>query len=198
MAAAYEELIATVKDTSLLRSTAAILGWDQRTKMPPGGVEHRSKQMAQLARHDPREGHCTSDRELISECETDNDLVSDPHSDAAANLRELRRSYDRSTKLPADLVEEMARTRSVAEHEWEQARAEVRLLALRALSCLRTSISSRRASRVLRMGPLRDEAWDALAEGYEVGMRARERRGRLLTVARQASSADLRPAIGLT
>jgi carboxypeptidase Taq len=172
MPAAYEELIATVKDTALLRSTAAILGWDQRTKMPPGGVEHRSKQMAQLARMIHEKATASRIGELISACEADSELVSDPHSDSAANLRELRRSYDRSTKLPADLVEEMARTRSVAEHEWEQARAKSDF-SLFAPWLSKNIDLSRRAAECYGWGP-EDEAWDALAEGYEVGMRARD------------------------
>ncbi|MEX0873981.1 MAG: carboxypeptidase M32 [Actinomycetota bacterium] len=172
MASAYEELISRVKETSLLRSTAAILGWDQRTKMPRGGVEHRSRQMAQLARMiheratDPRVG------ELIAECEADTGLVADQHSDSAANLRELRRSYDRSVKLPSDLVEEIARTRSVAEHEWEQARAKSDF-SLFAPWLAKNLELSRRVAECYGWGP-EDEPWDALAEGYEVGMRARD------------------------
>jgi carboxypeptidase Taq len=37
---------------------------------------------------------------------------------AAVNVRELRRAYDRRTKLPRSLVEELARTTSLAQHEW--------------------------------------------------------------------------------
>src|SRR4051794_25668951 len=120
----YEELIASIKETGVLRSTMSVLGWDQRTKMPPGGVDLRSQQLALLARlvhersTEPRIG------ELLAQCEADKDLTADPHSDASANLRELRRAYDRATKLPGDLVEENARTHAVAEHHWEEARAK--------------------------------------------------------------------------
>src|SRR4029077_9927001 len=120
----YDDLLARIKDASLLRTTAAILSWDQETMMPPGGVEHRSRQMAQIAglAHnrftDPRIG------ELLDECEADSDLTSDPHSDAAAVLRETRRAYDRATKLPSDLVEETARTRAAAHHPLPEARGQ--------------------------------------------------------------------------
>jgi carboxypeptidase Taq len=170
--AAYDELIAKTKEAALLRSTASILGWDQRTKMPPGGIGHRSLQTAQLARvihewsTDPRVG------ELLAECEADSALVSDPASEPAANLRELRREYDRATKLPADLVEERARTRTVAEHEWEQARAKSDFAVFR--PWLERNIDlSRRVADCYGWGP-GDEPWDALAEGYEPGMRARD------------------------
>ena len=64
------------------------------------GAEHRGDQMALLAglHHeratDPRIG------ELLGEVEG-SDLVADPESPEAANVRELRRVYDRRTRLPA-------------------------------------------------------------------------------------------------
>ena len=44
----YDELISLVRQASLLGSTAALVDWDQETMMPPRGVEHRSRQLAQL------------------------------------------------------------------------------------------------------------------------------------------------------
>ena len=39
------------------------------------------------------------------------------------NVRELRRSYDRRVRLPRTLVEELARTTSLAQPEWVAARS---------------------------------------------------------------------------
>src|SRR6185503_8972411 len=119
---AYDELIALVKDANLLGSTAALVGWDQETMMPAKGVEHRSRQLAQLAKvqhqlaTDPRIG------ELLAACEGDRQLLRDPLSPAAVNVREIRRKYERLTKLPAALVEEEAKISSIARHEWAEAR----------------------------------------------------------------------------
>src|SRR5947209_1865055 len=106
---AYEELITRIKEVSTLRSAAGVLGWDQRTKMPPGGVEQRSQQLALLARLAHERGTDPRIGELLAACESDSELTRDPHSDSAANLREIRRGYDRATKLPSDLVEEVAK-----------------------------------------------------------------------------------------
>jgi carboxypeptidase Taq len=172
MRGAYEELIGRVKETALLRSSAAILGWDQRTQMPPGGVEQRSRQLAQLAgliherASDPRIG------ELLDECEDDPELLAPPHADTAANLRELRRGYDRATRLPGALVEEMARTHSCAEHEWQRARAKSDFSLFR--PWLERNVELARRQAECFGWAAQDEIWDALAEGYESGMRARE------------------------
>jgi carboxypeptidase Taq len=122
--AAYERLVRLVHDARLIASSASLLSWDQETMMPEGGVEYRSRQMAMLAKlsHesfvDPKIG------ELLAACEGDRSLVAERHSDTAANIREIRRDYDRATKLPSDLVEEMARVASIAQHEWAAARKE--------------------------------------------------------------------------
>src|SRR5262245_39505589 len=101
---AYAELIRRIRDTSILGSCAGVLGWDERTYMPRAGSAHRGEQMALLARL----GHemLTSPRigELLSAVEG-SPLVADRESDAAANAREIRRTFDRATKLPKELVE---------------------------------------------------------------------------------------------
>src|SRR5207248_7138617 len=51
-------------------------------------------------------------------------LVKDRESPAAANVREIRRNYDRAVKLPKELVEELARVTSQAQQVWQQARKD--------------------------------------------------------------------------
>src|SRR5205085_1656780 len=46
----------------------------------------------------------------------------DPESDAAVNVRETRRTYDRARKLPSSLVEELSRTSVLAQQAWGEAR----------------------------------------------------------------------------
>src|SRR5215470_13764602 len=95
--AAYDELVRRVKEEALLASCADVLGWDEETYLPPAGVAHRAEQQALLAgllhdrATDPRLG------ELFAAVEG-SDLVADPDSAAAVNLRELRRLYDRATR----------------------------------------------------------------------------------------------------
>ena len=47
--AAYDELIRRSKEQSLLASCSSLLGWDEQTYMPRGGVVNRSIQMGLLA-----------------------------------------------------------------------------------------------------------------------------------------------------
>ena len=43
--AAYDELIQRFKETRLLDSIGSVLGWDERTYLPPKGGAHRAEQM---------------------------------------------------------------------------------------------------------------------------------------------------------
>jgi carboxypeptidase Taq len=118
---AYEELVRRLREQTLLASCEELLGWDELTYMPHGGVAHRAEQMALLAglaharATDPRLG------ELLAAVEG-SDLVRDPESPAAVNVRWTRRAYDRLTRLPRALVEELARLTSLAQQAWSDAR----------------------------------------------------------------------------
>jgi carboxypeptidase Taq len=117
----YDDLITTIRDISLLGSVESVLGWDERVMMPDKGAEHRGNQMALLARLTHQQ--LTSPRigELLSRIEQ-TDLVRDPESDAAVNVREIRRSYDRATKVPTRLVEELTKTGVLGQQAWVEAR----------------------------------------------------------------------------
>src|SRR5271166_3675425 len=121
-AKSYQDLIDRFKEHSLLGSCASLLGWDERTYMPHNGSAHRAEQMALLARlaheqlTDPEIGRLLSDVEQST-------VVRDAASVPAANVREIRRLYDRAVKLPKALVEEIARVTTRAQQIWQEARA---------------------------------------------------------------------------
>jgi carboxypeptidase Taq len=120
---AYELLIDELKETALLGSVASVLGWDERTQLPPRGTEHRARQSSRLAKmvHE----RFTSSRigDLLAEVEH-SPLLVDPAGDAAVNVRETRRQYDRLSKLPTALVEELTSTAVLAQQVWGEARKE--------------------------------------------------------------------------
>jgi len=118
---AYEELTKTCREVSLLASCGGVLGWDERTYMPRGASAFRAEQLSFISGlvhekfTDPKVG------ELLSELEA-SDLAKDEDSVEAANIRETRYQYDKLTKLPRDLVEEITKTTTLAQGEWVTAR----------------------------------------------------------------------------
>ncbi len=167
--AAYDELIRQTREASLLASCAELLGWDEETYMPRGGVAHRGSQMALLAglcherAADPRLG------ELLDVVERSS-LVQDPESPAAVNVRELRRLYERSVRLPRSLVEEVARSTSFAQQVWAEARENADYARLRPWLEKVLSLKRREAECLAGEGGL----YDALLDEYEPGAHSAE------------------------
>jgi carboxypeptidase Taq len=164
---AYAELLRWSRQTALLGSCAELLGWDEETYMPAGGVEHRGRQMALLAglQHeratDPRLG------DWLAEVEG-SPLVADADSPEAVNVRLWRRAYGRSCKLPRVLVEEIARVTATAQQQWAIAlrRSDFKLY----LPWLDKVVNLKR--REAESYGWDTEAYDALLEEYEPGARA--------------------------
>ena len=122
----YQKLIAEVKQIALLGSCASVLGWDKQTYMPKGGAGHRAEQLALLMGMIHERATAPQIGDWLGEIEN-SDLVSDPHSEAAVNIRELRRDYDRAIKLPRSLVEELARVATISQQAWREAREKIGL-----------------------------------------------------------------------
>ncbi len=118
---AYSDLLHRVREAGVLASCGSALGWDESTYMPRNGSAWRGEQMGLLARlghemaTDPKVG------DLLAVVESSS-LLADPVSDAAVNVREIRRNYDRAVKLPATLVGALAREATLAQGVWRDAK----------------------------------------------------------------------------
>jgi carboxypeptidase Taq len=120
---AYEELIRRTRKESLLASCSELLGWDELTYMPDRGGAHRGEQMALLQGLYHAQATDPAIGELLNLLEN-SEFTHDGSSISAANIREIGRAYRRATRVPRELVEELARVTTRAQREWEQARIE--------------------------------------------------------------------------
>ncbi len=117
----YQELIGELKTVSLLGSCASMLSWDEQTYLPPGGIEHRANQLSLLAGMTHERATSPRIGELLAELESAGDL-GEPTSADAVNVREARRNFNRATKLPRALVEEISRVTSLSQPAWVESR----------------------------------------------------------------------------
>jgi carboxypeptidase Taq len=105
-----------------LSQAAGLLSWDQQTYMPPGAAAARAEQAATLS--ETIHGLATSRAygDLLARAEQDT-AGQDTDSDDVRMLRVARRSYDKMTKLPSDLVGELSRHATIAQEIWVTSRA---------------------------------------------------------------------------
>jgi carboxypeptidase Taq len=98
----------------------ALLGWDQQVYMPKGSVRGRAEQLALM--ENLIHSRIKSDKtgKLIKDAEKLDNLSEID----LAMIREAKREYDQATKIPDELVTEIAKTSSLGHIEWEKARAK--------------------------------------------------------------------------
>jgi carboxypeptidase Taq len=114
---AYRLLLAELREISLLGSVASVLGWDERTQLPPKGAALRGDQLSVMAALVHQRFTSPKIGDWLSQLE-----ASELDADAAVNVRETRRQYDREIKIPKSLVEEEAKTSVTAQQAWAIAR----------------------------------------------------------------------------
>ena len=160
----YRKLESLSREIALLKSTAALLGWDQETQLPPAGIDYRARQSAYLAGQMHRMFTAAKVGDWIAACEED---PAEAGSVEAANVREWRRAFDRKTSLPVELVEEFEKTRTRALAAWQSARAASDFAAFRPHLAKLVEMSRRMAD----CWGYDDCPYDALLEEYETGAR---------------------------
>ncbi len=156
----FDALMAFEHDTQALGQIAGRLGWDQETVMPRGARDQRGEEMAAIEkvlharRMDARVGDWLAKIDV-----TTLDAV------GQAQLREIRRSFDRATKVPADLAAALARLTSLAHGVWAEARAGEDVAAF--LPVLKQVVDLKREEgAALAAG---GDVYDAMLADYEPG-----------------------------
>lgn len=113
------QIFERARELSVIHSAASVLGWDQETYLPAAATGHRARQLAWLYSRS-HEIATSDDWKRDLETAESSDTGKDPA--VTANLRELRREFDRATKLPVELVSRESSATSLAKHAWADAR----------------------------------------------------------------------------
>lgn len=160
MTTAYADLLAYTRDTQALGQVAGRLGWDQETMMPRGAAPQRAEEMAAMEsmlharRIDPRVADWLGQ-------------IDDSALDAVAQaqMREIRRSFARTSKVPAALATRLAKLTSEAQGIWAEARAADDFKAF-APTLAEVIMLKREEGQALAAG---GDVYDAMLDDYEPG-----------------------------
>jgi len=118
----YRKLLERVKEIFVLESATSIVHWDMETMMPPRAIKLRSEQLSLLSRI----GH-----KMITNPEIGKlleEIMKHPKYDGLnavqkRNVHLIKKGYDEQTKLPEDLVAEIAKQEAIATDAWKKAKA---------------------------------------------------------------------------
>jgi len=154
------------RELAVIQSAAHTLSWDQETYMPPAAARHRADQMAWLS---------TKAHELATSEEWQRALEEAENADdgtdfkTSANLREMRRQFERKRRLPTELVRRESEAVSIAKHAWASARQKDDFAAFAPHLDTLIGIAREQAD----CWGYDDEPYDALLEAYERRTRTR-------------------------
>ncbi len=116
MPSAYQQLTDVFTRLAHLDHASTYLTWDQMVMMPEQGIERRSQTLAELA--------------ALRHAQLSNDALGDwfdeaqatATGDTVASVREMRRQWDLSRVLPAELVKQQIMAGAKCEHAWRTQR----------------------------------------------------------------------------
>ncbi len=156
---AYQKLMAFTRETGALAQIAGRLGWDQETMMPRGAADQRAEETGALQsvlharRTDPHVGDWLQ-------------AAKAPDQAGEAQLRLIRREYERAGKVPPDLANALAKLTSRAQGHWAEARAGDDFKAFAPV--LEQVLRLKREEGAALAGG--GDVYDALLEDYEPGI----------------------------
>ncbi len=157
---AYDDLMEFTRDTQALGQVAGRLGWDQETMMPRGAAPQRAEEMAAMEsvlharRIDPRVGEWLETIDVASLDDV-----------GQANMRHIRRSFERTSKVPAALATRLAKLTSAAQGIWAEAR-EADDVSGFAPTLAEIIMLKREEGHALAAG---GDVYDAMLDDYEPG-----------------------------
>ncbi len=162
-------LKARTTDILNLKFAQQVLEWDMQAYMPPGGANARAEQIGLLSRitHETLTSKETVRLLELGERELNG---AGPTSDDALTLREIRRDYDRASRIPASLAAEMSHHSAISESVWLDARAANDFTGF--APYLQKSFDL--ARKAAECYGFEDDPYDPMLDKYEPGAKARD------------------------
>jgi carboxypeptidase Taq len=149
-----------------INRATAVLGWDQQTYMPASGAENRGHQISTLQQISHTK-QTSDEMGKLLDALAPYAVQLDPASDDACLIRVAKRDYDKATKIPLELVGEIAMATTVGYQAWTRARAENNFAEFRPHLERMLELAHRYASY---FAPY-DHVYDPMVDNYEPGLK---------------------------
>ena len=155
----FNELMEFQQDTEALSSIAGRLGWDQETMMPKGAAGQRAIEQAAIIKSIHSRNIDPRIPEWIDKIRPQNEIEE-------ANIRHIKKTYQKALKVPPDLSAAIARTTSKAHGVWASARENEDVAEYLPILTEIINLKRQKAEALAKAG----NYYDALADEYEPGM----------------------------
>lgn len=161
-----KKLVYEINDINM---SAAVLGWDQETYMPQGGINDRADQLSTLSKISHEKFTAKEIGDLIGELKSEIPDIND-ESDDIRLIRVLDRNYKKSVKVPASLVSETSKAASLGQQAWAEAKKSSDFLKFK--PHLQKLIDLKK--EYARIFAPYDSIYDPLLDDFEPGLKTSE------------------------
>ncbi|MEM3696027.1 MAG: carboxypeptidase M32 [Candidatus Bathyarchaeia archaeon] len=198
----YKRLMEKVRDLLTLQSAISIIHWDMETMMPPKAITLRSQQLALLSRiehrmsTDPEVGKLLEEVMRPSEYEK-LDVIQ------KRNVYLIKKQYDEKTKIPEELVAEIAKQQAITVDVWKKAKA-ARNFAMFKPELEKLVELEKKAAEILMKVKETATPYDALIDIFEPKMTAKtitkvfnELREGLVSLLKKCEAAPKQPDVSI-
>lgn len=166
----YRNLMEKNKDLITLQSAESIIHWDMETMMPPKAVKLRSQQLALLSRIEHKISTDPDVDRLLKQVMKHPDYEK-LDTVQKRNVHLIKKNYDEQTKLPEDLVAEIARQQAITVDIWKKAKAS-KNFSLFKPELEKTVELKKKAAEILMEVKETATTYDALVDIFEPKMTA--------------------------
>jgi len=165
----FVELKSRLAEIHDLNKVGWVLGWDQRTMMPPRGAAVRAEQLATIGRVAHEKFISDEIGRLLDDLRPYEESL--PYdSDEASLIRVARRDYEKARRVPPALRAEMARAASLANPVWIEARKKSDFALF--LPSLQRNVELKH--QYVECFDEAENIYDILLDDYEHGMKTAE------------------------
>jgi carboxypeptidase Taq len=166
----FDDLKERLSEIFDLGKAAAVLGWDQQTKMPPRGAPARAEQLATIGRI-AHEKFISDDVGKLLDDLAGFEQEHEYDSFEASLIRVARRDWEKSRKVPSELRAEITRASSLGIPVWIEARKNNDFESF--LPVLQKNLDLRKQIVEIFIDDY-DEPYDVLLDDFERDMKSAE------------------------
>lgn len=168
----YKKLLEKNKTRIIFNTAQGIVRWDMQTKMPPRGIGLRSQQIALLSR---LEHKMSTDPEVgaLLQAITRHKDYEKLNAVQIRNVYLVKKNYDEQTKIPEELVAQVAKQRAITVDVWKKAKAAKNFSKFRP-ELEKLVDMQKKVAEILMKVKKTKTPYDALMDIFEPKMTARE------------------------
>ena len=168
----YDKLMEKLKQIAILSSVEANVAWDMETMMPPKGINLRSQQLALLSVIEHKMSTAPEIGTLLSNIKRSKnyDKLNDVQK---RNVYLIQKRYDEQTKLPEELVAELAKQQALTIDTWKKAKAAKNFAMFRPEFEEMVNLQKKAADILMKVKET-STPYDAMIDIFEPKMTAKE------------------------